>query len=225
MMLSFSSWPWRRAAGIIHWRFFMKGNCCRTQVKTSKPPSFRAYSSAPGIGRSPLLQGPATSRMMTTSDRLNTGRCKSSRRPERDPSLGCRALGYGDKTLRDRKPCQPRHAVYVELAHDVVAMCFHSARTDPQPTGNFFVAKPLGYRHQHFAFAMADLLQVLAVHELEQGSISHFRVKKVSTPSHRFDRLDQLGHGSILGHATVGTTVGYPQCVLRRVVDRKNDNL
>ena len=65
--------------------------------------------------------------------------------------------------LRNSELGQAGNAVDIKLAHDSLAVGFDGAHADPEATGDFLVAQPLGNGDQDLAFPGTDLARMRAI--------------------------------------------------------------
>ena len=65
-------------------------------------------------------------------------------------------LAENYQTLRDGELSQSRRAVDIQLGHDVLAVRFNGANTDPKSAGDFLIAKAFGDVNQNFALPLRE---------------------------------------------------------------------
>ena len=66
-------------------------------------------------------------------------------------------LAKNNQTFGDGEFGQTRDAVDIQLAHDVLAVRFDGANTDPEGVGDFFIAKTFGEVNHNFPLAVGEL--------------------------------------------------------------------
>src|SRR6266581_858704 len=105
-------------------------------------------------------------------------------------------IAKNNQTFGDGEFGQTRHAVDIQLAHDVLAVRFHGANTDPERVGDFFIAKALGDVNQNFPLAIGRLRGgrsfTGAADEFVQCHARDLRAEKGFAGIDRFDGAHQF---------------------------------
>ena len=65
----------------------------------------------------------------------------------------------------------PGDSVYIQLAHNALAMRLHCANADPDGAGDFFIGKAFGEMSENFSFATGELSKVWSITGTTDGLV------------------------------------------------------
>src|SRR6266446_223268 len=142
--------------------------------------------------------------------------------------LGGVLLGKNNQTFGDGEFGQTRDAVDIQLAHDVLAVRFHGANTDPEGVGDFFIAKAFGEVNHNFPLAIGKLSGgwsfTGAADELVQGHPRDIRAEKGFAGIDRFDGAHQFLQGGFFEHIATRAGLDDAQDIIGVAVHREDED-
>src|SRR5438445_671799 len=133
-----------------------------------------------------------------------------------------------NQTFGDGEFGQTRHAVDIQLAHDVLAVRFHGANTDSEGAGDFLIAKALGDVNQNFPLAIGGLRGgrsfTGAADELVQCHARDIRAEKGFAGIDRFDGAHQFLQGCFFEHIAARPGLDDAQDIFGVAVHREDED-